>query len=102
MYILNVTFSLEPGVVFSEVKEVVLDKFLNELNAKKLVEDFQFLELIRTPHGEAENTFTCQVSIKEEANLRKIEDLYKPRFDHQLFLKYGERCLNFTTVLKYH
>ncbi len=100
MYLMNITFSLEPQVDINECSGVVKEFFLNELRSKSIISDFRLLELIKTPHGEAENTFTCQLDLEDLNLLQKVEDLYKPRLDHQLFIKYGEKCLNFTTVLR--
>ena len=100
MFLMNITFSLEPGLDLQECSKFIKDEFVKALHAKKVISDYKILELIRTPHGEAENTFTCQIDIKDLGLLQKVEDLYKPRLDHQLFIKYGEKCLNFTTVLR--
>ena len=100
MYVVNVTFSLDPSLDKKNVYQVVKDHFVAELMEKKIITDYQFLELVKTAQGETENTITCQVKIDNLSNQNLVEDIYKPRLDHKLFINFGEKCLNFTTFLK--
>ncbi|MDB4835031.1 DUF4286 family protein [Cyclobacteriaceae bacterium] len=100
MYVYNITFALGNEVDIPKWKQDIQQKLIAEVFEKKISQEHHFLELVKSAHGDAGLTFTCQFHVLDQEKVEQIENEVKPKLDHYLFLNYGEQCLSFVTVLQ--
>ena len=100
MVVYNMTFSLADSVNFIKWQNHLQESYVKHA-LENGFDNFKMMRLVRTPHGDAGQTFVLQLFTDSHETIESFENDFKPKLDHQLFLTFGESCLTFVTVLEY-
>jgi len=97
MILYNVTASVDATIV-DEWLNWMKDTHIKEVMATELFESFSFYKVLLQPDDSL--TYSVQYLTTSMAKLQKYQAQYAPALQAQVLKRYGEKVMNFRTVLE--